>query len=53
MSTLPWTPWHEVVEIRDDLKSGKLSLSMFAADLYDVVMNRAESIYQDSYIPDV
>ena len=47
MSTLPWTPWHEVVEIRDDLKSGKLSLSMFAADLYDVVMNRAEPIYQD------
>ena len=47
MSTLPWTPWHEVVEIRDDLKSGKLSLSMFAADLYHVVMNQAEPIYQD------
>jgi len=47
MSTLPWTPWHEVVELRDDLKSGELSLSMFAADLYDVVMNRAKPIYQD------
>ncbi|MCU0292531.1 MAG: DUF499 domain-containing protein [Thermoanaerobaculaceae bacterium] len=35
-----WTPWHKVVELRDDLRSGDLSLSMFAADLYDVVMQR-------------
>ena len=33
-------PWHEVVELRDDLKTGELSLSIFAADLYDVVMQR-------------
>ncbi len=23
-----WTPWHEVVSLRDDLKSGDLSLSV-------------------------
>lgn len=40
MSKLPWTPWHKVVRLRDDLRSGELSLSMFAADLYDVVMQR-------------
>ena len=27
-----------MVELRDDLKTGELSLSIFAADLYDVVM---------------
>jgi len=47
MNTLPWTPWHQVVELRDDLKSGELSLSMFAADLYHVLMNQAKPIYQD------
>jgi len=47
MSKLPWTPWHEVVEIRDDLKSGELTMSMFAADLYDVTMGRAKPIYQE------
>jgi hypothetical protein len=38
MSKLPWTPWHKVVKIRDDLKSGELSLAVFAADLYDVTI---------------
>ena len=33
-------PWHEVVELRDDLKTGELSLSIFAADLYDVVVQK-------------
>lgn len=47
MNRLDWKPWHEVVELRDDLKSGELSLSIFAADLYDVVMGRAKSVYQD------
>jgi len=59
MSKLPWTPWHEVVEIRDDLKSGELTMSMFAADLYDVTMGRAKPIYQEpeeffcAYLPDL
>ena len=39
----PWTPWHEVVQLRDDIKLGELSLSLFAADLYDVVMQKGQS----------
>ena len=41
------TPWHEVVQLRSDLKTGELSLSLFAADLYDVVMDKARPVYQD------
>ena len=33
---LPWKPWHEVIRPRDGLKTGELSLAVFAADLYDV-----------------
>lgn len=47
MAKQPWKPWHEVVSLRDDLKSGKLTLAMFAADLYDVVMGKARPAYQD------
>lgn len=46
MGKMPWTPWHEVVKLRDDLRSGELSLTMFAADLYDVAMGRAQAVYQ-------
>jgi len=42
MSKLPWKPWHEVVRLRDDLKSGDLPLYMFAADLYEVMMQRGK-----------
>lgn len=38
MAKLPWKPWHEVVRLRDDLRSGELPLHMFAADLYEVMM---------------
>ncbi len=44
---LPWTPWHEVVRLREDLRAGELPLASFAADLYDVAMGRARPIYQD------
>ncbi len=37
MAKQPWKPWHEVVQIREDLKSGDLPLHMFAADLYEVL----------------
>jgi hypothetical protein len=48
MSKLPWTPWHKVVKLRPDLKSGQLSLSIFAADLYDVVMQKGHRpVYED------
>ena len=41
-------PWHEVVELRDDLRTGELSLAVFAADLYDVVMQKGKrSVYED------
>jgi uncharacterized protein len=49
MSRLAWKPWHEVVQLRNELKTGELSLSIFAADLYDVVMGRARPIYQHPY----
>ena len=43
-----WTPWHEVVEVRDDLKTGELTLDLFAADLYDVLMQEGERpVYED------
>lgn len=47
MSKLAWTPWHKVVKLRDDLRSGELSLAVFAADLYDVTMRKARAVYQD------
>src|SRR2546423_5604233 len=46
MGKLPWKPWHKVASLRDDVKTGELSLATFAADLYDVVMNRAKPVYQ-------
>jgi hypothetical protein len=42
MPKLPWKPWHEVVKLRDDLRSGDLPLHMFAADLYEVIMQRGK-----------
>lgn len=47
MAKLPWKPWHQVVQIREDLKSGELSLAVFAADLYEVMMGKARPVYQD------
>ena len=37
-----WKPWHQVVQLRDDLKTGQLSLAVFAADLYDVVVQKGQ-----------
>lgn len=42
MAKLPWKPWHEVIKLREDLRSGKLPLHMFAADLYEVMMQRGK-----------
>jgi hypothetical protein len=47
MSQRPWKAWHEVVRIRDDLRTGELSLAVFAADIHDVVMGTAKRVYQD------
>lgn len=43
-----WLPWHKVISLRPDLKSGELSLNIFAADLYDVAMQRGlRPVYED------
>ena len=43
-----WKPWHEVVQLRDDLRTRELSLAVFAADLYDVVMQKGiRPAYED------
>lgn len=42
MSKLAWKAWHQVVSLRDDLRTGDLSLNQFAADLYEVLMQRGE-----------
>jgi predicted AAA+ superfamily ATPase len=43
-----WKPWHQVVQVRDELKSGELTLAMFAADLYDVVLQKGNRpLYED------
>ena len=43
-----WKPWHEVTALRDDLKSGELSMSMFAADLDEVILQKGRRpIYED------
>ena len=45
---LLWTPWHRVVKLREDVRTGELSLADFAADLHDVMMQRgARPIYED------
>ena len=45
---LPWTPWHEVVTLREDVRTGELSLADFAADLHDVVMQKGtRPVYED------
>jgi predicted AAA+ superfamily ATPase len=46
MSKLPWKPWHQVVELRPDVRTGELSLSQFAADLYDVIMDKGAAVYR-------
>src|SRR5437667_8861632 len=47
MSKLACTPLHKVIQLRDDIRSSELSMAIFAADLYDVVMGRAKPVYQE------
>ena len=48
MAKLPWKCWHEVVTLREDLRSGELPLHMFAADLYEVIMRSGKRpVYED------
>ncbi len=44
----PWTPWHKVVQLREDVRTGELSLADFAADLHDVAMQKGtRPVYED------
>ena len=48
MAKQPWTPWHQVVKLRADLLSCELPLHMFAADLYEVLMQGGKRpVYED------
>ncbi len=49
MAKSEWTPWREVVTLREDVKTGDLSLARFAADLYDVILDRGPMQYRDPY----
>lgn len=49
MAKINAKPWHEIVRLRDDIKSGKLTLNMFAADLYDVMLERNPDVYHDPH----
>lgn len=40
-------PWHEVVQLRDEITNQELSQKQFAADLYDVVTGRNPGVYHD------
>jgi hypothetical protein len=47
MAKLGWDPWHKAITLREDVRTGELSLATFAADLYAVTMGQAKPIYQD------
>lgn len=41
-------PWHQVVQLRDDITHQELSQKQFAADLYDVIMGSNPGVYHDA-----
>ena len=48
-ASISWIPWHKVVQLREDLLSGELAMNQFAADLYEVLMQRGETpIYENA-----
>ncbi len=41
-------PWHQVVRLKDELRSGELSLAEFAADLHEVTLRRGKRpVYEE------
>ncbi len=45
--SINWKPWHKVVELRPDLRSGDLALHLFAADLHEAIMqNGVRPVYE-------
>ena len=48
MKDYNWTPGQHVVALRDDLRTGELSLASFAADLYEVAVQKGQRpLYED------
>lgn len=47
MAKPAWKSWHEVVKLREDVRTGELSLATFAADLHQVMMGQAKPVYQE------
>ena len=47
MTTTP-APWHRVVRLKEELRSGELTLAEFAADLQEVVLGQGRRpVYED------
>jgi predicted AAA+ superfamily ATPase len=40
-------PWHQVVQLREDITNQELSQKQFAADLHDVMMGENPGVYHD------
>ena len=41
-------PWHEIVRLKDELRTGELALAEFAADLHEVALARGRRpVYED------
>ena len=41
-------PWHQVVRLKDELRTGELSLAQFAADLHEVTLGKGKRpVYED------
>ena len=48
MSTTRRPPWNQVVRLKDELRSGELTLAEFAADLHEVTLGEGRRpIYED------
>ena len=48
MTTTKPKPWHQVVRLKDELRSGELTLAEFAADLHEVTLGEGRRpIYED------
>ena len=48
MTTTKFEPWHRVVRLKDELRTGELTLSEFAADLHEVTLGQGtRPLYED------
>ena len=48
MTTTKSEPWHRVVRLKDELRTGELTLAEFAADLHEVTLGQGvRPLYED------